>query len=126
MIALEFAPVQTTGAFRSVDFAQYLPNHGFEPHVLTIEPEQACQIFNAPRNDEMLAKLPSSVQIHHVQTASSVRPESKGRQLIRLLTTLDDRFSPDFVIRCCKNWSNYAALVSKQSTLAPPHSVLLG
>ena len=96
MIALEFAPVQTTGAFRSIAFARHLPEFGFRPIVVTIEAEQAAAIFQAPRNDALLAQLPEMVAIETLAPDRLTKPESQTRALLRIMTSLDDRFFQKF------------------------------
>ena len=51
MIALEFAPVQTPGAFRSIELAKYLPQFGYQPHVITIDPDDGARLLGARSND---------------------------------------------------------------------------
>ncbi len=103
MIALQFAPVQTTGAFRSIEFAKRLVNHGIRLTVLTIDPEQAKAIFGAEINPSLSDCLPESVQVQYLQQARPVTPETPLAQLWRMLTKLDDtfesRFTPSLMAR---------------------------
>ncbi|MGD9804359.1 MAG: glycosyltransferase [Hyphomicrobiaceae bacterium] len=98
MIALEFAPVQTTGAFRSIDLARYLPEHGIDPTVLTIEPDYAAQTFGAKRNDALLSGLPSTVRVQHLQPAVALDPRSETplARWLRMFGNLDDTFFKRF------------------------------
>lgn len=96
VIALEFGPVQTTGAFRSIDMVRYLPDFGFVPHVLTIEPKAGTEIFGAFINEAMLSNLPDIVKIHHIHP--EYKPKKRGSlgELFRIFTSLDDTFYKRF------------------------------
>ncbi len=91
MIALEFAPIQTTGAFRSIDFARYLPEQGFRPHVLTIEPEAGARMFGAPRNAALLEGLPAAVSLDYLEPPKS-SPDTRFRRFLRIYGTFNDTF----------------------------------
>lgn len=95
MIALEFAPVQTTGAFRSIDFARYLPELGFRPHVLTIEPEAGARIFGAANNAALLELLPAAVSLDYIEPRRGP-PESRLRRFLRIYGTFNDTFYSRF------------------------------
>jgi len=96
MIALEFAPVQTPGAFRSIELAKYLPQFGYQPHVITIDPDDGAQLFGARRNDALLANLPDAVKIHYIKPARPPRPETRIGQFLRIWTALNDGFYARF------------------------------
>lgn len=96
MIALEFAPVQTTGAFRSIDFARYLPEHGFSPYVLTIEPQAGSAIFGARINPVLGAALPPEVTVAYLKPSTSPNRASRLAQFLRIYGRLDDTFFSRF------------------------------
>lgn len=96
MVALEFAPVQTTGAFRSIAFARHLPEFGFKPIVVTIETAHAAAIFQAPVNQALLSQLPDSVAIEALAPDRPTSSETRTRALLRIMTSLDDRFFQKF------------------------------
>jgi glycosyltransferase involved in cell wall biosynthesis len=91
-IALEFAPVQQTGAFRSIKFVKYLRELGVEPVVVTIEPEEASRCFGAPIIPKLLADLPQGTEVHHLKGPARRGLESRVAQGLRLLTTTSDGF----------------------------------
>lgn len=96
MIALEFAPVQTTGAFRSIELAKYLPEFGYQPHVITIDPDDGARIFGARRNDALLNALPDTVKVHYIKPATPPRTEGRLERFVRVWTALNDGFSRRF------------------------------
>lgn len=96
VIALEFAPVQTTGAFRSIDLVKHLPEHGLRPVVVSLEPEEAARIFAAPVNQALLAGLPDGLDVHRLHSAAGARQETRTAQFLRILTSLDDGFDARF------------------------------
>jgi hypothetical protein len=93
-IALEFAPVQTTGAYRSIDFARYLPDFGIMPHVLTVKPEDGERIFSTVSNAHLLEKLSPELSITYLVDQRPIDPthESKWQRSIRMYSSLDDTF----------------------------------
>lgn len=97
MIALQFAPIPTTGAYRAVEFAKRLPAHGITPTVLTIAPKQAEIIFGAKSKDSMLGGLPEAVQVSYVETAQKIGPETPLQALWRMLTSFNDGFHDRFI-----------------------------
>lgn len=97
MICLEFGPVQTTGAFRSLDFVRHLPEFGVRPHVLTIDPDHGEKIFNARRNDALLSSLPLETDVQYlVPSKTTPLNESAARRYLRLLTSFGDGFFERF------------------------------
>lgn len=92
MVALEFAPVQTTGAFRSIAFAEHLSKLGFTPIVVTMEAAAGAAIMSAPINAALLSRLPDSVIT--VPLSPDRLPKRRGRlgEFWRIATNLDDRF----------------------------------
>ena len=61
-IALEFAPIQTTGAFRSIEFVKRLPSLGIKPTVLSVGANPS--VFAGSRiNSDLLTGIPPSVEI---------------------------------------------------------------
>ena len=96
VIALEFAPMPSTGAYRTIEFMRRLPAHGLRPVVLTIHPDDAEPIFGRKRNLAMLANLPPEVELAYLRPKTRTRPENRLQSYLRLLTTLDDRFETRF------------------------------
>ena len=91
-IALEFAPIETTGAFRPLAFARHLPDFGIMPHMVSIQPDEAGRVFGAKRNDGLLAGLTGLSRMSHVSSATPVTHDSKLSQFLRIYTKLDDTF----------------------------------
>lgn len=83
MIALEFAPAQTTGMFRSLRFAKNLHKFGIDPVVVTINPEQACEDFGVPNNSALLDGMPEGVEIHHLRFTKLIRRRAKFVEFVR-------------------------------------------
>ena len=96
VIALEFAPVQTTGAFRSIALVKYLHKFGFRPIVITINPDDATQIFSAKKNLSLFDGLPNDLSVFHAKPTRKIVTESPLRQYFRILTNLDDTFFKRF------------------------------
>lgn len=96
MIALQFAPVQTTGAFRSVEFVKRLPSLGIRPTVLTIEPEQASVILGGRINPDLSKGLPKAVDVRFLREPRVLVNETKAAQLWRMLTSFNDTFERRF------------------------------
>lgn len=90
MVAVEFAPVQTTGAFRPLAFAKYLPEFGIQPTVITITPEDAANLWHAPVNNALLEHVPQGVRVHRLSSLKPVRREGPKRRMLRRLVTLGD------------------------------------
>jgi len=61
---MEFAPYQTTGAFRSIYFAKYLNDFGINPIVITLSPENNHIPLGSKLNKELLDIIPSDINIY--------------------------------------------------------------
>lgn len=96
MIALEFAPVQTAGAIRSIDFAKRLPALGIRPTVLTIDAEQGVQVLGGMLNEGLLDGMPETVTRHGLKAASAPVQEGAWARFLRVMTSFDDRFQRRF------------------------------
>ncbi|HNA42842.1 MAG TPA: hypothetical protein PLP81_12150, partial [Saprospiraceae bacterium] len=62
----EFAPVNTTGNFRSLKFVKYLPDLGINPVVITLPAEEGASLFNAKLDNTLLDEIPPSVEIYRI------------------------------------------------------------
>jgi len=63
-LAIEFAPVNTTGNYRSTAFVKYLPEFGIKPVVVTLDIPSALKLFpQASRDDSLLKDLPREASI---------------------------------------------------------------
>ncbi len=56
-ILMEFAPVNTTGNFRSLKFIKYLGDYGIKPIIVTFIAEEAAIFFNAKIDIDLLNEL---------------------------------------------------------------------
>lgn len=91
-IALEFAPVQTTGAFRSIKFVKYLRQFGIEPVVVTIEPSEGSKIFSGPINPKLLEDIPDATEIIHLTATGKMFSAHKTMRALRLWTSFNDGY----------------------------------
>ena len=62
MIAYEFPPTAAGGVMRTVKFCKYLPELGWEPHVLTPK----CSTVTS-RDPSMLVELGHRTQVHRTR-----------------------------------------------------------
>lgn len=92
LISLEFAPVQTTGAFRPIAAAKYLPEFGVTPVVLTIDADCASNIWHALKNDALFEGLPADLEVLRMKPAREVRRMGPRRRVLQRLTTLSDGY----------------------------------
>lgn len=65
-VALEFAPINTTGNFRSLKFVKYLRDFGVEPIVLTLDVESGRKTFDNKHDDKLLCDIPPNTLIKRV------------------------------------------------------------
>jgi hypothetical protein len=59
IITTAFPPQPTIGRQRSVKFAKYLPEFGWEPVILTVDDR-----YLSDRDDDTLKELPADLQVH--------------------------------------------------------------
>ena len=130
MIALQFAPVESTGAYRSIEFAKRLPFHGIRPTVLTIDAEQASVIFSGRKNSALAEKLPREVDIRYLRSSRKLKQETPLARLWRMLTTLDDsyerRFTPELVDTLANLQQNPRKFAAVYASAPPFGATMLG
>jgi hypothetical protein len=90
VLALQFAPVQITGAFRSIGLVKHLPDFGFEPIVLTMNPEDACRLFEARLNPALLKALPDCAQVHYLDRSPQASALPASLRSMRDYVRTDD------------------------------------
>jgi hypothetical protein len=73
-LIMEFAPVNTTGNFRTLKFIKYLPELGIDPIVVTFKAEEASKIFNAPIDTGLLKEIPESVHVYRISCKPKPSP----------------------------------------------------
>jgi glycosyltransferase involved in cell wall biosynthesis len=97
IIAYHFPPqAESSGYLRALKFCRYLPDHGWQPRVLTVHPRAYERT-----NSSQLKEIPSSVQVDRVFALDAQRHLSiRGRYL--RATALPDRWAswcPGAVVR---------------------------
>lgn len=91
-VLLEFAPVNTTGNFRSLKFIKYLPQFGIEPVVVSLPPEQGAKLFNAKIDNNLLKEIPASVPIYRIPCEPIEFSSNKLIAFIDSLFSVNDKF----------------------------------
>lgn len=129
MIALEFAPVQTTGAARSIAFAKHLQALGIRPTVVTIDPEQSVAVLGGQLNPGLSESLPGTVSVRYIREAKTRVKETPLGRLWRLMTNLDDtfqrRFEPD-LLRVLKDLQAERPFAAVYASAPPFGASLMG
>jgi glycosyltransferase involved in cell wall biosynthesis len=70
-LVMEFAPVNTTGNFRSLKFVKYLHEFGFEPIVVTLKEEEAAEFFNAKIDPSLMNDVPADTPVYRIHCDSA-------------------------------------------------------
>ncbi|MGN6492512.1 MAG: hypothetical protein ACTHLE_10995 [Agriterribacter sp.] len=65
-LIMEFAPVNTTGNYRSLKFVKYLSNFGITPIIITLKEIEASRIFNAQISPELNNDIPFDTVIYRI------------------------------------------------------------
>jgi glycosyltransferase involved in cell wall biosynthesis len=99
-LAMEFAPVNTTGNYRSLKFVKYLRTFGIEPVVITFKEEEAASFFNAKIDKGLLNDIPSGTAIYRVHCGDG-KKYYKNR--FRRFTTIFFSIKDNFAVR----WKKY-------------------
>lgn len=87
MIAYHFPPVQgSSGIQRTLKFSRYLPDHGWEPIVLTVKPMAYTQV-----SDEQVSEIARSAVVRRVFAVDTARHLAIGGRYLDLLA-LPDRW----------------------------------
>jgi glycosyltransferase involved in cell wall biosynthesis len=66
MLAFEFPPFSGVGAQRSVKLAQYLPDYGVKPIVITTDAGSLAEWYGSPGDASSLGEVPATLDIHRV------------------------------------------------------------
>ena len=77
MLARHFPPVGGAGVHRTVGSVRHLPEHGYDPVVVTAAAEHRDRW--EPRDEELLERIPPGVPIHRVRGAGSGRASRLDR-----------------------------------------------
>ena len=95
-IAIEFAPVNTTGNYRSTAFVKYLPEFGVRPIVITLDIQSALKLFpKAFCDDSLLQDLHKDISIVRIPTNdNSKEPLGRAHDFFRMISRgVGDDFS---------------------------------
>lgn len=65
-LLMEFAPVNTTGNFRSLKFIKYLRSFGVEPIVVTFLEKEGAKYFNTSIDPGLLKDIPPDLSIYRI------------------------------------------------------------
>ena len=84
-LVMEFAPVNTTGNFRSLKFIKYLNGFGINPIVVTFKKEEAAKYFNAKIDDRLLEEIPKGTAIYRIHCKDG---DKYYRNRLRSFTTI--------------------------------------
>ena len=89
-LVMEFAPVNTTGNFRSLKFVKYLKSFGINPIVITLKANEASSIFQAGINNDLLNDIPDGTHIYRIKCNVPVRKYNKLGEFIHIYFSLVD------------------------------------
>jgi len=92
MIAYFFPPIRGGGVQRTVKFAKYLPQFGWQPAVLTVGQNRYKTARQVDLDWELLDDLPNEVQIYRTSSVDFLFRGKIGRLIHYLMQTL---FVPD-------------------------------
>jgi glycosyltransferase involved in cell wall biosynthesis len=88
---MEFAPVNTTGNFRSLKFVKYFREAGIEPIIVTLKETEAAQYFNAPIDNELMREIPADISIYRIHCDDGGRYfSSRLRSFITIYFSIKD------------------------------------
>lgn len=90
MLAFEFPPLSTVGVQRSLKLAQYLPDEGVTPVVITTDVASLDTWFGRVPDSTPLAELPAGVVIHRVPCPKGPVPAGLWSRRLRRLFSLGD------------------------------------
>ncbi|MEL7273426.1 MAG: glycosyltransferase [Pseudomonadota bacterium] len=91
-IALEFAPVQTTGSFRSVSFVDHLTQMGHDITVASIDIEQGERIFGRKANPDYAPDLLANLTTLRLNDADGAAKTGKWNSFLRVYGDFTDTF----------------------------------
>jgi glycosyltransferase involved in cell wall biosynthesis len=80
LIARHFPPIGGAGVHRTVGSVRHLPEHGYEPLVVTGRPQHIDRW--EPRDEDLLQRIPATVPVHRLDEPG---PTGGGSRLARVL-----------------------------------------
>jgi len=125
-----FPPTNSSGIYRILAFAKYLPDFGISPIILTSSQKSGRE----PLDKDLLEKVPEDLTIHHMGTGCLPSPEGSGisRKIFREVTDQIDHHMPidPFLLFGLFGSIRARRLIKKHSieaviTSSPPHSIHL-
>lgn len=97
-IAMEFAPVNTTGNFRSLKFVKYLREFDVEPIVLTFDVANGSKAFSAKVDNQLLKEVPKNTDIYRLPLKPIKPFFSKGMgSFLRIFFSIDEGLAKRWV-----------------------------
>jgi len=93
--AIEFAPLNTTGNYRSLKFVKYLPEFGIEPVVITVDQESGIRMFGNRIDLKLLDEIGVDTFIYRIP-AESVPTwiiNNKILNFLRIYFNTDDKIA---------------------------------
>jgi hypothetical protein len=97
-ILMEFAPVNTTGNFRSLKIIKYIQEYGIEPIILTFPQNQASSFFNAKIDEDLMEDLPKNLLIYRISSDPIVIYNNKFLNSLKIYFSTEDELA--------KRWEN--------------------
>lgn len=80
VVSSHFPPRQSAGVYRTVRFVRYLPELGWNVHVLTIDP--AAYEDGATTDEGLLAKVPTCVTVHRTKATYPLQTLNRIRTML--------------------------------------------
>ena len=93
ILAIEFAPYNTPGAFRTIYFSKYLVKHGYRPIVLTVEPPTENKLFEARRDDNLSKLLSEETIVHYLPLEDYSYAKNWAVAKLQMYFKTQDRFT---------------------------------
>lgn len=93
-LLMEFAPVNTTGNFRSLKFIKYLEEYGIDPVVVTFLENEGASIFNAQIDEQLLNDIPLGTKIYRIHCEDGQRYyRNKLRAFVTIYFSVKDNLA---------------------------------
>lgn len=138
ILAIEFAPYNTPGAFRTIYFTKYLVEFGYRPIVLTVKPPEGNKEFEKRYDENLLHLLSEKTVVHQLQLEDYSYSSQKIVGALQMFLKTEDRYakfwkksvekflpeaikkySPELLYTTCpfNSLANFSVNVSKQYKL---------
>lgn len=100
IIAAEFAPLNTTGNYRTLKFVKYLHKYGITPVVLTLTVEGAIETFGKKIDQELISSIPEGTQVIRVpiKPIPSFVKDNKILNFARIFLSTDDKIAKRWLV----------------------------